>query len=186
MGGIYLLLVVVLGLTPAAPAYIAPTEWVVLDDTASVLAETSLLNPGHTLYGMVPMEIRVPVQAGRQVRVWFKHPGALAAEVNVTLAGNLVQYHDAPALWLGDIDGDNVVGFADLDALLRAYGSTPADPRWFPVADLNYDGTVGFTDAIMLLASYGRAGPHRPAGTGKALRVGAPYSGGIGGAVGPR
>jgi hypothetical protein len=49
----------------------------------------------------------------------------------------------------GDLDGDGVVGGADLGLLLAAWGS--ADPD----ADLDGSGTVDGSDLGLLLASWG-------------------------------
>jgi thermitase len=48
----------------------------------------------------------------------------------------------------GDVDGDGTVGFADLLALLAAWGTAA------PNADLDRDGAVGFLDLLLLLAAW--------------------------------
>ncbi|NNF42808.1 MAG: PQQ-binding-like beta-propeller repeat protein [Phycisphaerales bacterium] len=50
---------------------------------------------------------------------------------------------------VGDIDGDAIVDFQDLLALLAAWNS-PGGP-----ADINGDGIVDFTDLLLLLAAWG-------------------------------
>ncbi|MBT8484206.1 MAG: VCBS repeat-containing protein, partial [Phycisphaerae bacterium] len=50
----------------------------------------------------------------------------------------------------GDIDGDGVVGFLDLLAVLAAWGPCPGCPQ-----DLDGDGVVGFTDLLVVLAAWG-------------------------------
>ena len=58
---------------------------------------------------------------------------------------------------IGDIDGNGVVGAADLGALLNAWGPVdpglPFDPL-APDADLDGDGEVGAPDLAMLLGSW--------------------------------
>lgn len=54
----------------------------------------------------------------------------------------------APVGVPGDLDGNGVVGAADLAALLAAWGSGD------PVADLNGDGAVGAADLAALLANW--------------------------------
>jgi hypothetical protein len=53
----------------------------------------------------------------------------------------------------GDLDGDGVVGVADLLTLLGAWGPC-ADPQNCP-ADLDGDGVVGVADLLILLANWG-------------------------------
>ena len=56
---------------------------------------------------------------------------------------------------LGDLNGDCVVGAADILALLRAWGSCadPCPPSC--PADLNEDCVVGAADILLLLANWG-------------------------------
>ena len=51
---------------------------------------------------------------------------------------------------IGDIDGDNMVGAADLAAMIAAWGPNPGSP-----ADLNGDGNVNPADLALLLGSWG-------------------------------
>ncbi len=51
---------------------------------------------------------------------------------------------------LGDLDGDDSVGTADLLALLSAWGTDPGGPP-----DFNGDGNVGTSDLLVLLANWG-------------------------------
>lgn len=53
----------------------------------------------------------------------------------------------------GDLDGDCLVTFADLVALLAAWGPCPAPPADCP-ADLDGDGSVGFDDLVVVLANW--------------------------------
>jgi hypothetical protein len=51
---------------------------------------------------------------------------------------------------LGDINGDGTVNVLDAIVLASAFGSTPQDKNWNPLADLNDDGVVNILDAILL------------------------------------
>ena len=51
---------------------------------------------------------------------------------------------------LGDLDGDGIVGAADLLALLRAWGTDPGGPP-----DFDGDGSVGASDLLLLLTNWG-------------------------------
>ncbi len=53
----------------------------------------------------------------------------------------------------GDTNGDNIVNFSDLNAVLAAFGQTGA-PGTIP-ADLNGDGVVNFSDLNTVLAAFG-------------------------------
>jgi hypothetical protein len=50
----------------------------------------------------------------------------------------------------GDIDGDGMIGFADLVQLLEHWGVCADCPE-----DIDGDGTVGFTDLLRVLAEWG-------------------------------
>ena len=54
---------------------------------------------------------------------------------------------------LGDLNGDNEVGFDDFLALSRFFGSTDATPEQ---GDLNEDGTVDFSDFLVFSRNFGR------------------------------
>jgi hypothetical protein len=54
-----------------------------------------------------------------------------------------------------DINGDGVVGVADLAALLAAYGKSVGDPLYQPDADMNRNGVVNLNDLSLLLSVYG-------------------------------
>jgi hypothetical protein len=55
----------------------------------------------------------------------------------------------------GDVDGDGTVGFADLLALLAAWGPCPEGCPPTCAADFDDDCTVGFNDLLILLANWG-------------------------------
>lgn len=58
----------------------------------------------------------------------------------------------------GDMNGDNVIGTADFTVLRLAFGTTPSDPAWNPLADLNGDGVVGTADFNILRTNFGLIG----------------------------
>lgn len=57
---------------------------------------------------------------------------------------------EVPRCLAGDLDGDGVVGFADLVALLSAWGACADDCP----ADLDGDGHVAFADILLLLSDW--------------------------------
>jgi len=69
----------------------------------------------------------------------------------------------APAMLLGDIDGDGRVGRADGRALLDYLFTGGAAPTNLAQADLNGDGSVNIADAMQMLAAENAASPPAPA-----------------------
>jgi len=56
---------------------------------------------------------------------------------------------------MGDVDGDGFVNLLDLIKVWNAYGSTPSDAKWNPVADLNMNNVIDLHDMIMLCQNLG-------------------------------
>ena len=54
---------------------------------------------------------------------------------------------------LGDVDGNGVVDFADLLAVLAAWGPCPEPPEPCP-ADVDGNGVVNFSDLLLVLANW--------------------------------
>jgi len=54
----------------------------------------------------------------------------------------------------GDVDGDGTVGFADLLAVLAAWGPYEPCPPFIP-EDIDQDCAVGFSDLLIVLAAWG-------------------------------
>jgi hypothetical protein len=55
---------------------------------------------------------------------------------------------------LGDINGDGVVGLADLNLIAKAYNTRIGDPKYNPEADFNNDGFVNLVDFATLSRNY--------------------------------
>lgn len=58
----------------------------------------------------------------------------------------------------GDVDGDNEVTIGDYALLSTAFGSTPGDPNWNPLADLDGDDEVSIGDYAVMSAEFGAMG----------------------------
>ena len=92
------------------------------------------------------------------------HPGAggspALADATLYSLGQdgLLAFDPTPAC-LADLDGDGLVGLADLATLLGAYGSAVGDPDFDSGADLNRDGVVDLSDLAEFLGTYGEACP---------------------------
>ena len=60
-----------------------------------------------------------------------------------------------PMAAIGDLDGNGIVEFQDLTALLAAWGPCPVGDGASCAADLDGDGLVGITDMLLLLGNWG-------------------------------
>jgi len=64
----------------------------------------------------------------------------------------LYRYRPIP----GDLNSDGRVGISDLFKVAKAYGTSPGDEKWDPIADLNNDDTINIFDLIRVARNYGR------------------------------
>jgi hypothetical protein len=100
--------------------------------------------------------------SGVMVHNWYASaiPGQASATYAVYLGdfeGNPLEGYEPEFVTLtwslvgvfGDLDGDDMVGAADLGILLGAWSTST------PAADLNSDGTVGAADLALLLGAWG-------------------------------
>ena len=69
------------------------------------------------------------------------------------IVSEMVFVPEAPLLCLGDLNGDEIIGVADLLALLSAWGKCPAKETC--TADINGDGDVNKADLCVLLSNWG-------------------------------
>ena len=58
----------------------------------------------------------------------------------------------------GDINADGIVDIFDIATVALAFGSTPSEPNWNPVADINNDGTVDIFDIVVVAIHFGETG----------------------------
>lgn len=77
----------------------------------------------------------------------------VVAGVNITAFTNI-----STSLINGDINGDNVIGTQDFNALRAAWGAVPSSSNWNANADLNGDGVVGVADFNILRGNWGAIG----------------------------
>ena len=56
----------------------------------------------------------------------------------------------------GNVNGDGIVDMKDITMILRAYGSTPGQPKYNPNCDVNCDGIVDMKDVTIALRNYGK------------------------------
>jgi len=56
----------------------------------------------------------------------------------------------------GDLNSDGRVGISDLFKVAKAYGTSPGDEKWDPIADLNNDDIINIFDLIKVARNYGR------------------------------
>jgi hypothetical protein len=56
----------------------------------------------------------------------------------------------------GDLNGDRKVDMRDLAIVAKAFGSSPGNSRWNPIADVFGDGKVDMTDVAFVAKNFGR------------------------------
>ncbi|TVR89533.1 MAG: hypothetical protein EA411_02095 [Saprospirales bacterium] len=71
---------------------------------------------------------------------------------------NNLQVLDFGSLTAGDVNGDNNVGQADLDALLEAYNTLETDADYNANADFDCNGKVNIDDLTKLIENKGKTG----------------------------
>jgi len=112
-----------------------------------------VITAGTSFYGQEPAEAFFGVgEAEIADVVTIEWPGgAVTTRFNVPTNQVLVITDSHPA---ADLNGDGVVGSADLAILLGSWGPCPAEPAVCP-ADLTGDGAVGSADLGVLLGQWG-------------------------------
>jgi hypothetical protein len=60
---------------------------------------------------------------------------------------------------LGDVNGDGKVNILDISQVAKAFGSTPADPRWEPNGDLDNNGVINIIDITKVAKEWGKTDP---------------------------
>jgi hypothetical protein len=58
----------------------------------------------------------------------------------------------------GDVNADGIVDIFDIATVALAFGSTPSEPNWNPVADINNDGIVDIFDIVVVALHFGETG----------------------------
>jgi hypothetical protein len=96
-----------------------------------------------------------PPQGTRVVNDFVRMGDGAMAVGSIITGGPSVAYSAALACAAppcsGDTNGDNIVNFTDLNAVLSAFGQTGAGLA----ADLNGDGVVNFSDLNEVLSAFG-------------------------------
>jgi hypothetical protein len=94
----------------------------------------------------------------------FRHVGEEVYDVSTEIAFTLTAGDVAFAVTtsgaeadecVGDVNGDGVVGYADLASLIGAYGTTIGEPGYDPAADFDDSGSIDIIDLSELLGAYG-------------------------------
>jgi len=66
-----------------------------------------------------------------------------------------IQVLETPYGLLGDLDNNGVVDIMDTLIVVKAFGSTPGDINWTPIADLNGDGKIRVDDVYIVARNFG-------------------------------
>jgi len=62
--------------------------------------------------------------------------------------------------WIpGDINGDGKVDGRDMTIAAKAFGTSPGDPKWNPLADIDQDGRVDGRDMTIIAKHFGQHDP---------------------------
>jgi hypothetical protein len=101
----------------------------------------------------------LPLKHGRSFRpgvfdqtvAFTKTPSAGQLSTDVAGGHGSTGTYQAQTTLVGDVNGDGVVNFADLQAFAPAYMSRIGDPNYIPAADFNQNGIINLYDAKVLL-----------------------------------
>jgi hypothetical protein len=82
---------------------------------------------------------------------------AIAVQINVVAVIGSKPTDDEKSAFelLGDVNGDEVIDFADISAVEDAFGAVPGDSNWDPKCDLNGDGIINMQDLGIVTRNYG-------------------------------
>lgn len=101
------------------------------------------------------LELRNGVQLSTNgLKIYYRELVGLDGTVDDM--GNLVQIAGAGVTCDGDATGDDAVDFADLNAVLVAFGNTLSRGERSP-ADLDESGAIDFTDLSIVLQTFGQS-----------------------------
>lgn len=66
------------------------------------------------------------------------------------------------ALYLRDVNNNNVVNMFDVSSLNSSLGTSIGDPNFNPLADFNCDGKINILDIYILNTTFGMVGEIQP------------------------
>ena len=106
---------------------------------------------GATIAGVI--EALQPFDDGSGNALWI---GGNVFSVNGQTTQKIARYFGCPvpAACPGDTNGDNVIDFQDLNAVISAFNTVAADPNYNPAADIDADGDVDFADLNVVLSAF--------------------------------
>ncbi|WP_309708282.1 dockerin type I domain-containing protein [Armatimonas sp.] len=85
---------------------------------------------------------------------WLRRSSSLSPIGNPFLDYPFASYSLIP----GDVTGDNTIDRFDYNAFKNAFGTSPGNPNWNPMADLDGDGVVGRFDYNIFKLNFGKTG----------------------------
>ena len=125
------------------------------DDTVVSLQEVTDLPPGNdTTLIFVWDTTGVPLYVSYDISA-----NASAVDGETNLVDNEFLDGSVTVAMLGDVNGDMAIDILDVMAIFTAFGSTPEDPSWDPLADVNKDGKVNILDCIVIAKNFGQTWP---------------------------
>ncbi len=113
---------------------------------------------------------RLPLQYGRPFRsgvsdeavAFFRDNTAGPVTIEVTGAHNSTGSYQVQTTLAGDVNGDGMVNFADLQAFAPAYSSQQGDRTYSAAADFNLNAVINLNDARALLQNMAPITPYLP------------------------
>jgi hypothetical protein len=144
---------------PSLSASISPLSASIL--VSQSVTFTSTVSGGYTPYTYQWYLNSNPV-SGATSDTWAFTPtacGIYHVYLNVTDGkGNTIQSETAQitATLLGDLNGDGKVDIKDIAIVAQAFGETPEQPRWNPIADINKDDKIDIRDIAIVAKNFGK------------------------------
>lgn len=133
----------------------------------NTVASVNILADDSQMHDMLEITLSAPVTDAADIEsIITSRIGFTGVDVdsitgnNQTTNSNTYQLMDRPEVaCVGDIDGDGLIGLADLNAILSSFNTASTEPGYNAAADLDDDDFVGFTDLNIVLSAFNTACP---------------------------
>lgn len=114
-----------------------------------------------TIIGLAPNDTATAIIAWNTTAAAPCHNYTISAYAwpvpyEINLADNSFTDGKVKIKMMGDINGDGIIDYRDINQVAMAFGSTPASPRWNPDCDLNRDGVIDMKDMFVVAKRFGQ------------------------------